>query len=232
MEISLYEIFPISGDWDKLGIPNLTRMSLIKSYWILQNVRDTAFTISELLRENQGGGGGRQKIPPTPTQIKFGVVGTALMDLSKVYDCLLHGLLLVKLSAYGFDESAIALMASYLSDRYQHVKIRSTFTCYLKILRGVPQGSILGPILFKLFMNDLMFFIQETEVCNFASEITIYSCLPNFEEGTLRLSNDMHLILNWFKINIMVANSGKSQMFLGSNIDNSKITFMKSPPRL
>ena len=81
-------------------------------------------------------------------------------------------------------------------------------------------------------MNDLMFFIQETEVCNFANETTIYSCLPNFEEGTLRLSNDMHLILNWFKINIMVANSGKSQMFLGSNIDNTKITFMKSPPRL
>ena len=154
------------------------------------------------------------------------------MDLSKVYDCFLHGLLLVKLSAYGFDESAIALIASYLSDRQQHVKVRSTFTCYLKILRGVPQGSILGPILFKLFMNDLMFFIQETEVCNFANETTIYSCLPNFEEGTLRLSNDMHLILNWFKINIMVANSGKSQMFLGSNIDNTKITFMKSPPRL
>ena len=90
-------------------------MSLIKSYWILLNVRDTTFTISELLRENQQVGGGG--IPPTPTQIKFGVVGTALMDLSKVYDCLLHGLFLVKLSAYGFDESAIALIASYLSDR-------------------------------------------------------------------------------------------------------------------
>ena len=72
-----------------------------------------------------------------------------------------------------------------------------------------------------------MFFIQETEVCNFADDTTIYSCSPNFEEATLKLSNDTHLILNWFRINSMVANPGKFQiMFLGSNIDNSKITFM------
>ena len=72
-----------------------------------------------------------------------------------------------------------------------------------------------------------MFFIQETEVCNFADDTTIYSCSPYFEEATLKLSNDTHLILNWFRINSMVANPGKFQIvFLGSNIDNSKITFM------
>ena len=158
---------------------------------------------------------------------KSGVVGTVLMDLSKAYDCLPHDLLLAKLSAYGFDESAITLIANYLSNRYQRVKIGSTFSSYLEILRGVPQGSILGPILFNLFINDLMFFIQETEVCNFADDTTIYSCSPYFEEATLKLSNDTHLILNWFRINSMVANPGKFQiMFLGSNIDNSKIIFM------
>ena len=82
---------------------------------MLENVRDTTFTISELLRETQQVRGGEVKIPPALTQIKFGVVGTALMDLSKVYNYLLHGLLLVKLSAYGFDESAIGLIESYLS---------------------------------------------------------------------------------------------------------------------
>ena len=72
-----------------------------------------------------------------------------------------------------------------------------------------------------------MFFIQKTEVCNFADDTTIYSCSPNFEEATLKLSNDTHLILNWFRINSMVANPGKFQItFLGLNIDNSKITFM------
>ena len=89
------------------------------------------------------------------------------MDLSKAYDCLPHDLLLAKLSAYGFDESAITLIAKYLSKRYQRVKIGCTFSSYLEILRGVLQGSILGPILFNLSINDLIFFIQETEVCNF-----------------------------------------------------------------
>ena len=150
---------------------------------------------------------------------KSGVVGTVLMDLSKAYDCLPHDLRLAKLSAYGFDESAITMIANYLSNRYQHVKIGSTFSSYLEILRGVPQCSILGPILFNLFINDLMFFIQEKEVCNFADDAAIYSCSPYFEEATLKLSNDTHLILNWFKINSMVANPGKFQtMVLGSNI--------------
>ena len=150
------------------------------------------------------------------------------MDLSKAYNFLPHDLLLLaKLSAYGFDESATTLIVNYLSNRYQRVKIGSTFSSYLEILRGVPQGSILGPILFNLFINDLMFLIQETEVYNFADETTIYSCSPYFEEATLKLSNDTHLILNWLRINSMVAKPGKFQiMFLGSNIDNSNITFM------
>ena len=90
---------------------------------------------------------------------KSGIVGTVLMDFNKTYDCLPHDLLLAKLSAYGFDESAINL-----SNRYQRVKVGSTFNSYLEILINVSQSSVLDPILFNLFINDLMFLIQETEV--------------------------------------------------------------------
>ena len=93
-------------------------------------------------------------------------------------------------------------------------------------MRGVPQGSILGPSPFNIFINDLIFFIQETEVCNFADDTTIYSCSLNYIEAAHKLSNDTHIVLNWFKVNSMVANPGKFQiMFLGSKIDNCKITF-------
>ena len=94
-------------------------------------------------------------------------------------------------------------------------------------------GSVLGPVLFNFLINDLMFFIQGTEVCNFADDTTVYSCPPYFEEATLKLSNYTHLILNWFRINSMGTNVGKFQiMALASNIDNSKITFMIESKRV
>ena len=72
-----------------------------------------------------------------------------------------------------------------------------------------------------------MFFIQETKVCNFADDTKLHICSPNFEEATLKLSNNTHSILNGFRINSTVANPDKFQiMFLGSNIDNNKIKFM------
>ena len=115
------------------------------------------------------------------------------MDLSKAYHCLPHDPLLAKLSAHGLDQSTIALIANYLSNRYQRVKIGSAFNSYLEILRGVPQGSILCR-LFNLFINGLIFFIQEKEVCNFAVDGLIYSCSRNFEEANLKFSNDTNLI--------------------------------------
>ena len=96
------------------------------------------------------------------------------MDLSKTYDCLPHDILLAKLSAYGFDESAVTLTLNYLSNRYQRVKVGPTFSSYLEILRVDPQGSIQGPLLFNLFINDLISFIQERKIYNFADDTTMY----------------------------------------------------------
>ena len=145
-----------------------------------------------------------------------------LQDLSKAYDCLPHDRLIARLSAYGFEDSATSLIPDYLSKRYQRVRMGSAFSSYL----GVPQGSILGPIIFNIFINDVIFFIQETEVCNFPDDTTIYSCSLNYKEAAHKLSNDTYIVLNLFKVNSMAANPGKFQiMFLGSKIYNSKITF-------
>ena len=149
------------------------------------------------------------------------------MDLSKAYDYLPHDLLIAKLAAYGFDNTALALITDYLTNRLQRVKIAATFSSYLEIPRNVPKGSILGPILFNLFINDLMFFIKKTEVCNFADDATIYSCSLNYEEARQKLSNDTHIVPNWFRINSMVANPGKFQIiFLRSSINNNITTFI------
>ena len=81
--------------------------------------------------------------------------GALLTDLSKAFDCLDHELLTAKLNAYGFSLPALRLVNDYLSNRKQKTKIENTYSTWVDIIFEVPQGSILGPLLFKVFLADL-----------------------------------------------------------------------------
>ena len=75
------------------------------------------------------------------------------MDLSKAYDCVNHDLIIAKLEAYGVGENSLRLIQNYLSQSQQRVKVGLSFSEWLEIILGIPQGSMLGPILFKVFIN-------------------------------------------------------------------------------
>ena len=99
----------------------------------------------------------------------------ASMDLSKAFDCLPHELLLLKLKYYGLSENALKLMKSYLTNRKQCVKLDSIKSDFEAILKDVPQGSIIGPVLFNMFINDIFHFVKSCSLYNYVDYNTV-SC--------------------------------------------------------
>jgi hypothetical protein len=146
-------------------------------------------------------------------------VATVLMDLSKAFDCLPHDLLIAKLQAYGMSNKATTLMASYLRSRVQRVKVGDTVSTWLGLIKGVPQGSVLGPVLFNFFVNDLLYAIKTADLINYADDNTLSA-----ESGSLTncleiLETEANNCLKWFTVNDMKANPDKFHFMVVGNTD-------------
>ena len=109
-------------------------------------------------------------------------IGVVLMGLPKMFDCILHDLPAAKLHAYGLSTNIITFIYLYMKRRKQGVKINDTGSLYKILLSGEPQESIQGPILFNMFINDLLFFINKARLTNFAVDNTIYSAKRDLNE--------------------------------------------------
>ena len=133
-------------------------------------------------------------------------------DLSKAFDVLPHGLLLAKLSAYGFDIDSLKLLNNYLSDRKQRVKVNDSKSQWYSIKKGVPQGSVLGPTLFNLFINDIFSFIDNCRLYNYADDNVLSFASSSLSVLKCTLEDDVQNILNWFSRNGMKANPEKFQL--------------------
>ena len=140
--------------------------------------------------------------------------GAIFMDLSKAFETLNHDLLIAKLNEYGFEKSALVLMRSYLRNRWQRTKINISFSSWREIDCGVPQGSVFGPLLFNIFINDLFLIGEQTESCGWADDISIHACDESLESLILKLEHDSLLTIEWFDSNCMKLNPDKCHLLL------------------
>ena len=146
-----------------------------------------------------------------------GYAGAVLMDLSKAFDTINHELLIAKLEKYGFSKNALFLIFDYLSNRWQRTKINISFSSWSELFSGVPQGSVLGPTLFNIYLNDLFYLFENTNVCNIADDTTPYVCSTSLPDLLNNLESDTTSAIMWFEYNYMKLNEDKCHFLFAGN---------------
>ena len=157
---------------------------------------------------------------------KGGYTCAVFIVLSKAFDTLNDKFSIAKLGAYGFDTKALYYIKSYLDNREQRIRVNSNFSSWKEIIARVLQGSILGPLLFNIFVNDLFLFVSSSNLSNYADDNTLYTSGYDLKEVKEVLLNDLNKVTEWFFENYMVLNAGKCHfMCLGKNTENETFTF-------
>ena len=141
-----------------------------------------------------------------------GAFGALMTDLSKAFDCLHHELLIAKLDAYGFDIKSGKLIQQYLSNRKQRVNVGNAHSSWKEILYQIPQGSILDPPIFNIFLCDLFYFLEEVAVTSYADDTTPYTTNKTSDLVMKEIEHFSEVIFEWFDLNYMKINSGKSHI--------------------
>lgn len=158
---------------------------------------------------------------------KRGIAFLLLIDFSKAFDRVSHYRLLRKLSTlYNFSSDAVGLIRSYLTLRSQVVEANGQLSDTVGITSGVPQGSVLGPLLFSLFINDLPSILRHCSIHMFADDVQIYICSTNHSKSQLAqlVNADLSRVLSWSNNNLLPINSSKTKiMFISRSRNTSSI---------
>ena len=114
------------------------------------------------------------------------------IDFKKAFDCVQHPVLISKLQCLGFDDTVIAWVTSYLSNRQQRVFANDTYSPYLKTTQGVPQGSILGPLFYIVYANDIAKTIKNCEIALYSDDTVFYTSNADFNTSVRNLQEDCY----------------------------------------
>jgi hypothetical protein len=143
---------------------------------------------------------------------------SVFLDLSKAFDTIDHDILLKKLYYYSFDNNSTQLIGNYLSKRSIKINVNGTLSSSKPLSIGVPQGSVLGPLLFIIFINDMCYLDLHSKLILFADDTTLstFGKLPS--DIINKLEEDLGKISDWLKHNRLVININKSQAMYISHL--------------
>ena len=133
------------------------------------------------------------------------------VDLSKAFDSINHSLLLAKLKAYGLSQSALSLMSSYLLGRKQRVCLHGVCSSYSELRAGLPQGSLLGPLLLNILINDLNYAVPDVSLRLYADDTTLYASDASLIALQFAVNQGLSRLLEWFNVNYLLIDNAKAQ---------------------
>ena len=133
-----------------------------------------------------------------------------LLDISKAFDTIEHKILLKTLSFYGICEKVYNWLETYLSNRSQYVDYYNNSSSISKIDQGVPQGSILGPLLFSLYTNDLPYCVSNSNIIQFADDTPVYISGTNIQTMCQLMNSNLKALFDWFSCNKLSLNTNKT----------------------
>ncbi len=136
-----------------------------------------------------------------------------LLDLRKAFDLVSTDILLQKLEIYNLDDNSLGWFKLYLQGRHQCVQFKVKMSEIRPVTHSVPQGSILGPLLFIIFMNDLPLYVN-SDFDIYADDFILHAASKTLDELELILNNDVECVSKWCKHNRMVANTDKTKCML------------------
>ena len=157
--------------------------------------------------------------------------GTVFCDLSKAFDCVSHELLIKKLSYYNFDPRSIAFLRSYLNNRVQRVVVDGVASAAKKMDIGVPQGSVMGPLLFLLYINNLPNVSTGEHYVLFADDTTITMRETSLQTLITGLGEAQSRAENWFRCNSLVLNNNKTNHALFSLRSAPDCSYSRAPTK-
>jgi hypothetical protein len=207
------------------------------------------FTINNLFHENQFGFSKGKNTTDAGIALLKHIMGTwenkqdalgVFCDLSKAFDCVDHQTLLKKMGHYGVSRESVSLLQSYLSNRNQKVTVNSATSTGVPIIMGVPQGSILGPLLFLVYINDLPYYANHLcETVLFADDTSLIFKINRGHNCSDDVNSALSKVAHWFEVNNLSLNSNKTkcikfclpnvrQIDLNISLDNSLVQLVNS----